>query len=112
MEHLFDTGMCDWLGPRPVPRRRLVRRFGGRLRGAVLPALLGLLLMAAAGITSGGAASPAQHVTVRAGDTLWSVARSHYPGADVQDRVAAIERANHLGGARLSPGQELILPVP
>ena len=50
-----------------------------------------------------------QVVTVRAYETLWSIAQRHYAG-DVRDAVWRIERANHLRGADVRVGQRLVLP--
>jgi nucleoid-associated protein YgaU len=50
-----------------------------------------------------------QVVTVRPFDTLWSIAQQRY-GGDVRDAVWRIERANHLPGANVRPGQRLVLP--
>ncbi len=50
-----------------------------------------------------------QVVTVRPYDTLWTIAGQHYAG-DVRDAVWRIERANHLRGADVRVGQELVLP--
>jgi len=52
---------------------------------------------------------PRQVVTVRANDTLWTIAASHYAG-DVRDAIWRIERANHLPGADVRVGQRLVLP--
>ena len=52
---------------------------------------------------------PRQLVTVRANDTLWTIAASHYAG-DVRDAIWRIERANHLPGADVRVGQRLVLP--
>jgi LysM repeat protein len=46
---------------------------------------------------------------VQAGDTLWSIAASHY-GGDPRQGVWAIQRENGLTGAGLMPGQVLVLP--
>ena len=46
---------------------------------------------------------------VRAYDTLWTIASSHYAG-DVRDGVWRIETANHLGSPTIRPGQLLLLP--
>lgn len=43
--------------------------------------------------------------TVRAGDTLWSIARSH------ETTVVAIQRANHLDDETLQPGESLRIPT-
>jgi nucleoid-associated protein YgaU len=50
-----------------------------------------------------------QVVTVKASDTLWSIASRHY-GGDVRDAIWRIEQANHLPGADISVGQHLVLP--
>jgi nucleoid-associated protein YgaU len=50
-----------------------------------------------------------QVVTVRANDTLWSIAERHY-GGDVRGAIWRIERANHLSGADVHAGELLVLP--
>jgi nucleoid-associated protein YgaU len=50
-----------------------------------------------------------QVVTVRAYDTLWTIAERHYAG-NVGQAVWQIERANHLSGADITVGQKLVLP--
>jgi LysM repeat protein len=50
-----------------------------------------------------------QVVTVRAYETLWSIAQQHY-GGDVRDGVWQIQRANHLRSADVRVGQTLVLP--
>ena len=50
-----------------------------------------------------------QVVTVRAYQTLWSIAAAHYAG-DTRDAIWRIERANHLRSADITVGQKLILP--
>ena len=50
-----------------------------------------------------------QVVTVRAYETLWSIAQQHY-GGDVRDGVWQIEKANHLRSADVRVGQTLVLP--
>lgn len=50
-------------------------------------------------------------VTVRSGDSLWSLAeRKTAPGGDVQATVDQIVGANHLSGANLAVGQKLRVP--
>jgi nucleoid-associated protein YgaU len=46
---------------------------------------------------------------VRASDTLWSIAASHY-GGDPGGAVWSIEQANHLSGETIFPGETLVLP--
>ncbi|MBV8194633.1 MAG: LysM peptidoglycan-binding domain-containing protein [Candidatus Dormibacteraeota bacterium] len=96
-----------------VPNRFHRSRRGRRpriLAAALSVAAVALLLIG--GVAYGGASSGPQHVTVHAGDTLWGIAASHYPGGDVQSRVQDIEAANHLTGAAISPGEILTLPAP
>ena len=52
-------------------------------------------------------------ITVRSGDTLWSLAKTFGDhNAPILDRVDALAAANNLAGdASLSPGQRLALPV-
>lgn len=50
-----------------------------------------------------------QVVTVRAYDTLWSIAQRHY-GGDVRDAIWRIEQANHLHSAYVVVGETLVLP--
>lgn len=50
-----------------------------------------------------------QVVTVRAYETLWSIAQQHYAG-DVRDAIWQIEKANHLRTADVRVGQTLVLP--
>jgi nucleoid-associated protein YgaU len=56
-----------------------------------------------------GAHGPQTLYRVRADDTLWSIAASHY-GGDPGSAVWQIERTNHLSGAAISPGERLVLP--
>jgi nucleoid-associated protein YgaU len=50
-----------------------------------------------------------QVVEVQRYDTLWTIAQAHY-GGDVRDAIYRIERANHLAGATVVPGEKLVLP--
>jgi LysM repeat protein len=54
-------------------------------------------------------AGAGQPYRVQAGDTLWSIAASHY-GGDPRAGVWAIQRENGLAGSALTPGQILVLP--
>ena len=56
-----------------------------------------------------GAHGPRVVYRVRAFDTLWTIAQSHY-GGDVREGVWQIQQANHLSGTMLVPGEKLILP--
>jgi LysM repeat protein len=59
-------------------------------------------------------AATTQHyatVTVRPGDTVWSIAASHSkPSSDLQEMVDRISDANHLQGGTLQPGQRIRIP--
>jgi Tfp pilus assembly protein FimV len=52
-------------------------------------------------------ATPPAHITVQAGDTLWSIATAIAPDRDPRDEVAALQRLNHLHGVSLAVGQVL-----
>jgi nucleoid-associated protein YgaU len=67
------------------------------------------VLVWSAAARSGQAHGAKQVVTVRPYDTLWSIAQRHY-GGDVRDAIWKIERANHLQGADVRVGQQLVLP--
>lgn len=47
---------------------------------------------------------------VRPGDTLWSIAREHYPDADPRAAVYAIRQLNDVDPGRLRPGDVLMMP--
>ena len=73
-----------------------------------------LLLVAAAFAVAVAArqssgAAPAERYVVHPGDTLWSIAQSHYAG-DPRDSIPRIERRNRLSGPSIRPGQRLVLP--
>jgi hypothetical protein len=72
--------------------------------------IIALLTVAVAwGARSSHSAGHEQVYVVRAGDTLWSIASTHYAG-DPRDGIYRLERRNHLGGALLRPGERLVLP--
>jgi nucleoid-associated protein YgaU len=95
---------------RPHQRWACERRVARGLLAAlaVAIALVVLLGTVAHGGTSGGGP---ERVTVRAGDTLWSIAAAHSQGGDVRDVVDAIAAANHVEGGVIQPGQVLIVPA-
>jgi LysM repeat protein len=55
-------------------------------------------------------AAPAERYVVRPGDTLWSIAASHYAG-DPREAIWRIERHNGLAGPSIQPGERLVLPA-
>ena len=89
-----------------------------RGRGVLLLVMVALLLAAfSLGRAGSQAATPAsptllQQTTVHAGDSLWSVARRIAPGADPRPVVLQLQHLNHVGGAGLRAGQQLLLPRP
>jgi len=91
------------------PSARTVRRgrWGLLLKMAVLTALVGAVMTQVV-LGTAGATGPA--VVVQPGQTLWSIASRHYPQSDPRDMIAAIESANHLRGAGITPGERLLLP--
>jgi hypothetical protein len=74
----------------------------------LLIALLTLIAWAMLARASHGA-GPTLRYTVKPGDTLWSIAASHYAG-DPRDGIWKIEHRNHLAGSVISPGQTILLP--
>ena len=56
-----------------------------------------------------GAHGDRTYYRVQPYDTLWSIASTHYAG-DARDAVWRIQRANHLSGATIQPGERLLLP--
>jgi hypothetical protein len=56
-----------------------------------------------------GAGGPERAVTVRAGDTLWSIAERTYAG-DPREGVWRLQERNGLRGTVIVPGQRLVLP--
>jgi hypothetical protein len=94
-------------------RVRLTRR--GRL--VVVLAVLALLVVgfSATGHVASQAASSAgvQHartVTVAPGESLWALAERIAPHADPRLVVDRIIQINHLAGARILAGQQLVVP--
>ncbi|HEY6450573.1 MAG TPA: LysM peptidoglycan-binding domain-containing protein [Candidatus Cybelea sp.] len=91
---------------------------GKRRRFTLLPAiaLAGLGLMVALPTLSSVrlyAASTQRYVsvTVRPGDTLWSIAAAHAQrSSDLQEVVDRISDANRLKAGALQPGQHLRIP--
>ena len=97
---------------------RLTRR-GRRLARTVivLMALLTALVLSVTARSSSVEAgnAPAEVATttvvVQPGQTLWTVARSIAPNADVRVTIARIQDLNGITGASVRPGQQLVVPV-
>ena len=69
---------------------------------------LALLLWSAVARPSGAHGHKVSY-RVQAYDTVWTIASAHY-GGDIRDAVWRIQRANHLAGSAIQPGQVLVLP--
>jgi LysM repeat protein len=77
---------------------------------AQIAVILGLLALAVAySARSSNSAGHEQSYVVRAGDTLWSIASSHY-GGDPREAVWRLQDRNHLAGTLVRPDQRLVLP--
>jgi hypothetical protein len=74
----------------------------------LLISALALIAWAVVARASHGAGAELRY-TVKPGDTLWSIASSHYAG-DPRDAIYRIDHRNHLGGSVIVPGQRLVLP--
>ncbi len=104
-EHTFGQGSVV---ARTRGRRR---RFVG---GALLVGALSLSAPAVATAVAGGSSrgtDAADRYVVRAGDTLWAIARERSPGRDPRDVVQAIVDANQIDAGSLLPGQVLVIPA-
>ncbi|HVV76108.1 MAG TPA: LysM peptidoglycan-binding domain-containing protein [Mycobacteriales bacterium] len=100
--------------PAPSSPVRLTRR------GRIVLTFVMMVGLVIAGFTLGRGSSqaaghhvaqPRHTVTVRAGDTLWSVAERVAPHADTRDVVAEIQSLNRLSGAVVVPGERLLVPA-
>ncbi len=84
------------------------------LLGAAVAALLGFgYTREAAGsaLVGGGRSTAVETLTVGPGDTLWDIASSRYPGADVREKIFEIEQLNGLSGPTILAGQRLRVPA-
>ena len=100
---------------RPYRRHRRDWRLQRRRLLAALGAVLGALalLVFLAGAVYGGSSGGVQHVRVRPGDSVWSIAAAQYgDSGDLRARVDEILAANHVQGSVVVPGQVLTLPAP
>ena len=72
--------------------------------------ILAILVLAVAwGARRSEGAGQGQVYVVRVGDTLWSIAASHY-GGDTREGVWRLQDRNRLAGTIVQPGDRLVLP--
>jgi nucleoid-associated protein YgaU len=72
--------------------------------------IVALVVVAVAwGARRSDSAGREQTYLVRAGDTLWTIAASHY-GGDTREGVWRLQNRNHLTGTLVRPGEKLVLP--
>lgn len=88
---------------RAYPRPRRQRGWG---RVLVLAAIL---VVATGRLAYGSGPVPSDTVVVAPGDTVWTIAASHFRG-DPRPHVDEILVANHLSSPILTPGQTLRIP--
>ncbi|HEX4212124.1 MAG TPA: LysM peptidoglycan-binding domain-containing protein [Candidatus Dormibacteraeota bacterium] len=79
-------------------------------RIALVVGLVAVLSLVLAQVAHGASGAGPTEVVVRPGDTLWSIAASHYPNADPRQEIATIQQANHLRGVDVYAGERLTLP--
>jgi Tfp pilus assembly protein FimV len=93
--------------------RTYVRRRRTAAIGAIALAAVLLSPLAAGAVRRAEAPTsrPQRIVVVRAGDTLWSIARQVRPEADPRDTVEAILETNPVEAGALVPGQSLAVPL-
>jgi LysM repeat protein len=74
----------------------------------VIVVLVAVLVWAVLARDTGASGRPRHH-TVRAGETLWTIAAERY-GGDPRAGVWKLQRANDLVGSIIVPGQRLVVP--
>ncbi|MEY4163467.1 MAG: hypothetical protein RLZZ79_419 [Actinomycetota bacterium] len=97
---------------RLTPRGRLVARLG-------VVTSLSILLLAGASLVTGATAgssdsvstTPYMKITVKPGETLWSIAAKIDPTGDRRDIVEELISINHLKQGDLVAGQRIYIPT-
>ena len=74
----------------------------------LLAVLLAALVAAVVARQSAGGGRETSYL-VRPGDTVWSIAASHYAG-DPREGVWKLERRNHMHGDVISVGERIAIP--
>lgn len=98
---------------RPRGPARQVARWRRAVRNVALGgAVLGLLfLVFTSRVVGATPPRPPQVVVVQPGQTVWSIAEARFPNQDPRQTVDEIDRANHLHGGVVYPGERLRLPA-
>jgi LysM domain len=93
------------------PRRRRWQRDPRVVTAGAAVAIAGFMVL---GGNVYGALNVGQPLSVKvhAGDSLWTIAASHYQSGDVRDHIDQIMSLNHLAGSAITPGEDLLLPAP
>ena len=85
-----------------------------RWKAAVRNTVAGAGVLVALGIgfaqVAQGSAPPTTTVIVKPGQSLWGIAATRYPDADIRQKVGDIERLNHLSSSIVFPGEQLVVP--
>ena len=95
-------------------RRHDWRRERRILLAAACAVLVALALLVYLGnVAYGGTAGGTETVRVGPGQSVWSIAATHYgDDGDLRSRVDTILALNHVEGGVVVPGQVLVLPPP
>ena len=99
--------------PRPPRPARRIPHWRRAVRNVAIgvAALALLFLIFSSRVLGATPPRPAQVVVVQPGQTVWSIAESRYPNQDPRQTVDEIDRANHLSGGAVYPGERLRLPA-
>ncbi|HET9051720.1 MAG TPA: LysM peptidoglycan-binding domain-containing protein [Candidatus Dormibacteraeota bacterium] len=100
--------ICDLT--RPYTRRRHPWHRERRLALALVVAVALVILLGGL-VRAGTSGVGSGHVTVAAGDTLWSIASDHATDGDIGAEVDAIMRSNGLSSPVIVPGEVLVIPA-
>jgi LysM domain len=100
----------DYARPVRSSRRRRWQRDPRVVLAGVVTAGAGLVFLGG-NVYGGFNVGQPQHVKVHAGDTLWTIAASHYQAGDVRDHVDQIISLNHRPDSSITPGEDLLLPA-
>lgn len=114
-EHEFDI-FCSYERMIHMSKKRLVianrRRFFVFLIGLIVVSNLIVFGFFMPDNTSADLEVPPELVTVRSGDTLWSIAGQFVSeDEDIRSQISKIKRLNRLESSTLQIGQQLLIPL-